>query len=477
MRRARLHLLRGIALSCLLLVSSAWGAERVALVIGNGAYASSPLRNPVHDAQLLRNSLQADGFEVTYLADADRGQMVRAIQTLGRQLTAIGKPAVGLFYFSGHGVQSEGHNFLLPVRASIQNEADLLPEAVEAEWVLKQMELAKNGLNIVILDACRNNPLPRATRDGLKGLATMQAPTGSVVAFATDAGSVAVDGKGDNSPYAAALARFMNQEGLELKSMFDQVAQSVYDATRNTSAPQTPVQTYKLTPVFYFRGATAIQSAPPPPQYDPRAAELALWQSAEHLRTAEAYRAYLAQYPHGQFSSMAQLQLAAVSRPAAASANFSSAAIAPASVQVCRLPTGDAQKTCERARQGFADAQNDFGDMYYYGRDVPQSDTEAVQWYRKAADQGFALGQANLGFMYDKGRGGLAQNYTDAVKWNRLAADQGFAHAQYNLGVEYENGTGVPMDRAEALKLYHLAAKQGDQDAQKRLQALGEPSP
>jgi uncharacterized caspase-like protein len=105
MHYARLHLFCGIALSCLLL-GPAWGQERIALVIGNGAYDSSPLPHPVSDALLLRETLTADGFVVTYLADADRSQMVHAIQTLGQQLSQQGQHGVGLFYFSGHGVHA-----------------------------------------------------------------------------------------------------------------------------------------------------------------------------------------------------------------------------------------------------------------------------------------------------------------------------------------------------------------------------------
>jgi formylglycine-generating enzyme required for sulfatase activity len=297
---------------------------RIALVIGNGAYDSGALANPVNDAQLLRDTLQGNGFTVTYLANADRGQMVRAIQALGQQLTRAGQAGVGVFYFSGHGVQSrDGHNFLLPVKGHINVEADLLPEAVDADWVLKQMEEAGNGLNILVLDACRNNPLPATSRSAAKGLAPMVAPAGSVVAFATRAGSVASDGSGDHSPYASAMARYMQQPGLELKAMFDAVARNVYDATKNTSVPQIPVQTYILTPTFYFRAA-AVQSVPATsstPAFDPRTAELALWQSVEKLGTADAYRAYLAQYPKGQFSSVAQLQLAALTRPVTASSS------------------------------------------------------------------------------------------------------------------------------------------------------------
>jgi formylglycine-generating enzyme required for sulfatase activity len=328
-----------------LLVSGvAPGATRFAVVIGNASYDNRPLPNPVHDAELLRDTLKADGFEVTYLPNADRGQMVRAIQTLGHQLAAGGTETVGLFYFSGHGVQFEGHNFLLPVRAGISSDADLLPEAVDAEWVLKQMELARNGLNILILDACRDNPLPARSRDALKGLASMQAPVGSVVAFATDAGSVATDGSGHNSPYAAALARYMREPGMELKAMFDAVAHSVYDATKSTRAPQTPVQTYKLTPTFYFRDGAQVQPAQASaPAFDPRAAELALWQSVQDLG-ADGLKEYLSKYPAGMFSNAARIRIAALARPASASSpgQASSAAASssarPGSAAVTAVP-------------------------------------------------------------------------------------------------------------------------------------------
>jgi formylglycine-generating enzyme required for sulfatase activity len=253
---------------CLLLLAAlriqADEPARIALVIGNGAYGNGALRNPVNDAQLLRDTLKADGFAVTYLADADRSQMVRAIQTLGQQLAARGSRAVGLFYFSGHGVQSDGHNFLLPVKASINSDADLLPEAVDAEWVLKQMEQAGNGLDILVLDACRDNPLPRGTKSETRGMGAMAGPPHSVLAFAADSGAVAYDYEDGthHSPYASALARYMQQPGLELKAMFDAVANSVYESTKSRRPPQIPVQTYKLVPSFYFNPG-AVRTSPP----------------------------------------------------------------------------------------------------------------------------------------------------------------------------------------------------------------------
>lgn len=250
--------MKGVLQILMMLAVLSWplhgvASQRVALVIGNATYQNAPLANPTNDAQLLKDTLKGLGFQVSYLENADRRNLVRAIQTLGQQLKTGGPETVGLFYFSGHGVQSDGHNYLLPVGTVIESEADLLPEAVDAEWVLAQMEQAGNGLNIVVLDACRNNTLMRNTRSGTRGLARMVAPVGSVVAFATDAGTVAYDGRGSrNSPYASALVRHMQRPGLELKAMFDEVAREVYAVTRSEAVPQVPVQIYKLAPTFYF---------------------------------------------------------------------------------------------------------------------------------------------------------------------------------------------------------------------------------
>jgi uncharacterized caspase-like protein len=242
------------------------GEQRIALVIGNSAYDSGTLANPVNDARLLRDTLQRDGFKVIYRENADRREMLDGVRELGDKLTAAGADGVGMLYFSGHGVQSQdGHNFLLPVKNSIRSQADLFPEAIDAEWVLRQMEEAGNLLDILVLDACRNNPLPATTRSMVKGLAGMSGPPHSVLAFAADSGNVAYDGKAGNanSPYAQALARYMRQPGLEMQAMFSEVARSVYASTKNEATPQIPIQTYKLTPIFYFR---------PGPEQGPRVA-------------------------------------------------------------------------------------------------------------------------------------------------------------------------------------------------------------
>ena len=258
-RMVRVLLAFAVTLLGLIQTGTASAETRIALVIGNGRYAAAPLTNPVNDAALIRDTLKGAGFTVRHVENADRGAMVRSIQALGRDLVSGGRDSVGLFYFSGHGVQSDGRNYLLPIGGRIDTEADLLPEAVDADWVLKQMEQAGNPLNIVILDACRNNTLAVASKSATKGLARMVAPVGSVVAFATDSGTVAYDGRGRNSPYAAALAKFMTEPGLELKAVFSAVGYSVFSETQSQSPPQTPVENYKLTPLFYFHPSAPLQ--------------------------------------------------------------------------------------------------------------------------------------------------------------------------------------------------------------------------
>ena len=177
------------------LVSPAKAVEtRVALVIGNSGYTDAPLANPVNDARLMVQTLKDLGFDVIERIDGDRETMVRATFELQDRLIDAGTNAVGLFYYAGHGVQVGGLNYLIPLNSHIEKEREVSTSALSAGFVLKQMEFAGNRMNFVILDACRNNPLTRTFRAATRGLARMQAPTGSLIAYSTGPGEVAVDG-------------------------------------------------------------------------------------------------------------------------------------------------------------------------------------------------------------------------------------------------------------------------------------------
>jgi hypothetical protein len=247
-----------VGLVWLVLASALAHAEtRIALVIGNGAYGSSPLLNPPNDAKLIGDTLAALGFEVVVRRDADQATMKRALQDFGARLEKGGADAVGLFYYAGHGVQLNGRNYLIPTKANIEREGDVEIEAVSADWVLEQMRYARNRLNIVILDACRNNPFVRSMRSADRGLAKMDAPAGTLIAYSTAPGDVAADGTGRNSPYTLALAQAMREVRQPVEQVFKRARVAVRSAT---SDQQTPWESSSLTGDFYF-----ASTAPPVP--------------------------------------------------------------------------------------------------------------------------------------------------------------------------------------------------------------------
>ena len=208
--------------------------KRLALVIGNGHYENSPLANPVNDATDIAQALRATGFEVILETDADRRRMDRAIREFGRRLREGG---VGLFYFAGHGLQIDGRNYLIPVGAVIESESDVRYGAVDAGFVLGKMEDAANGLNIIILDACRDNPFARSFRSSEKGLAKMDAPVGSILAYATAPGSVASDGGSRNGLYTSKLLKYLPEKGLKIEDLFKQVRREVLAESGGAQVP------------------------------------------------------------------------------------------------------------------------------------------------------------------------------------------------------------------------------------------------
>jgi len=241
---------------------------RVALVIGNGAYPDAPLRNPVNDARAMKSALEACGFEATLLADASKRDMENAIRDFGDR---IRNGAVGLFYFAGRGIQVKGINYLVPVGANLEREDEVVYQAVEAGQVLDKMDSAKNRLNIMILDACRNNPFSRNWRGGGdRGLAQVNAPTGSFIAFATAPGREAADGKGEHGLYTEALLAQLREPGLELEKVFKRTREKVMAASLGQ---QTPWESNSTVGDFCFvPAATATRTEPAPQSVQAREA-------------------------------------------------------------------------------------------------------------------------------------------------------------------------------------------------------------
>jgi formylglycine-generating enzyme required for sulfatase activity len=247
------------ALTALSSAAAVPAETRIALVIGNSEYSSGPLPNPANDAKMIGETLSSLGFEVIARRNADQNTMKRAIQEFGSRLEKGGPSAVGLFYYAGHGVQLNGRNYLIPTTAQIEREGDVEIEAVSADWVIEQMRYARNRLNIVILDACRNNPFTRSMRSVDHGLATMDAPAGILIAYSTAPGAVAADGSGRNSPYTEALSQAMRDLHEPVEQVFKHVRVGVMGAT---SGRQVPWESSSLTGDFYFAAAPGKTPAP-----------------------------------------------------------------------------------------------------------------------------------------------------------------------------------------------------------------------
>jgi len=224
----------------------AHGAKRTALVIGNGMYQTAPLKNPVNDAVDMANVLTSRGFEVTVKINADMRAMKSAVRAFGKQLrTGRG---VGLFYYAGHGFQLAGRNYLVPIGSEIQTESEAEFEAFDAGRILGQMADAGNDLNIVILDACRNNPFARSFRSSVTGLARMDAPKGSIIAYATSPGNLAADGDGRNGLYTKHLIRNIQEPALTVEQVFKNVRMAV---AAETASKQIPWESSSLMGDFY----------------------------------------------------------------------------------------------------------------------------------------------------------------------------------------------------------------------------------
>jgi len=236
--------------------------KQVALVIGNSAYANHPLRNPANDARAISSRLQALNYDVVSILDADHPALDRAIDQFASKL---GTDDVALYFFSGHGVQVGGENYLLPVDFDGQDEIDVRHDAVPAGRIQERMEQSGAQLNILILDACRNNPYRGWNRSGMRGLAPMSGVRGTFIAYATGPGRTASDGAGQNGLFTEHLLNALSLPGLALGELFDVVRERVDAASNGKQTPwvhSSVVGRYSFVP----GGALPIPVVNPGPQ-------------------------------------------------------------------------------------------------------------------------------------------------------------------------------------------------------------------
>ena len=223
--------------------------RRLALVVGNANYKIHPLKNPRNDADDISRSLRSSGFEVIDLRDASLQQMRNGVRQFGDRLI---NNDVGLVYYSGHGVEVKGRNYFIPVNADIMREDEIADQGLDVSLILEKMNTAGKGVNILIVDACRDDPFGRSFRSSSRGLAQMDAPRGTIIAYATSPGKVASDGdpRERNSPYTKNLVRAMQQPNKPIEQVFKEVRRAVQEETKNQ---QTPWENTSLSGDFYFR--------------------------------------------------------------------------------------------------------------------------------------------------------------------------------------------------------------------------------
>jgi Caspase domain len=298
------------ALALALLMSSPAKADkRVALVVGNSSYRSiTKLDNPRNDASLMAETLRSVGFELVggqALIDLDKASFDTAVQNFSNQLTAAD---VALFYYAGHGVQVRGSNYMVPVGANPAKEADVDFQMVDVALVLRQMEGSGTRLNLVILDACRNNPLAgRGLRSAGGGLAQMRAPEGTMISYATQPGNVAQDGDGGNSPYTKALAQTIRRAGLDVFQTFNEVGLAV---KRSTGGEQQPwVSSSPIDGKFYFVDAPAASTSPSAsaPSATNEAAQA--WSATKETTNPAVLEAFIQRYSASFYANLARGRL------------------------------------------------------------------------------------------------------------------------------------------------------------------------
>ncbi len=239
--------------------------NRIALVIGNANYAAvSPLPNPANDAREMTNFLGAAGFQVLQAVDLEQKAMLRTINRFAKLVAVSGPDTVALVFYAGHGLQLDGENYLVPVDAVIQREADVPLQAMRLADLMNSLSSMPMKTLIVMLDACRNNPFSEIKKSSGRGLAIVDAPSGALVSYSTAPGTEAQDGDGANSPYTTALLKVASEEGLPIEQALKRVRLAVNKAT---DKQQVPWESSSLTSEFSFfpseRGIVVVSKPVP----------------------------------------------------------------------------------------------------------------------------------------------------------------------------------------------------------------------
>ena len=293
-----------------LMIGSAFAQQkeqRVALVIGNSAYKQGPLRNPVNDARDMAARLRSLGFTVIERSNLGIKQIGSTLREFRAKLTP---GSVALVFYAGHGVQIKGENYLPAVDAEISGEEDVPNQSLAVRQIMDVLGDAKTRLNLVFLDACRDNPYARTFRTASRGLSKENAPSGTLISFATRPGSLAADGVGKNGLYTGALLLAMNDANRPIEQILKTVVTSVKAGSKNQ---QEPWMEGSIEGEFCFGDCTrVVQSVVPEMSAAQR--EDAFWADAKAAGNRDAFEAYLESYPKGRYVSLARANIARLSK-------------------------------------------------------------------------------------------------------------------------------------------------------------------
>ena len=462
-------------------LTSASAEKRIALVVGNSAYQNvTPLDNPANDASLMAETLRGLGFSLVgngARLNLDKMALDDAVQEFGRETQGAD---VALFYYAGHGVQVRGSNYLIPVNANPTREADVDFQMVDINLVLNQMQGSGTRLNLVILDACRNNPFGgRGLRSSEGGLAQIRAPEGTLISYATQPGSIAQDGSDGHSPYTTALATTIKRADLDIFQTFNEVGLEV---KRSTGGSQQPwLSSSPIDGRFYFvsPSGSAVSAFRERPEQQARLAEPSDPLPLDPVTDCDRLASNPSDPQHTR--SIFGLWINQIDIvPALAACNAAMAQfpnVARFAYQAGRVAFLQKDYLLARqlfqtaARAGYPASFVNLAVLYSHGYGVPADYAEARRWYDRAAAAGDPAALNGIGFLYEKGYG-VPADYAEARRWYDKAATAGSTGAMVNLGNLFQNGSGVSKDFGEARRWYEKASAAGDPGGMNNLGAL-----
>ena len=428
------HILKIFFLSALLLFGSRplFSEARNALLIANSSYKNfGSLATPVNEARDLKKSLVQLGFTVTIVENGSREKMLDSMADFEKTLKSKG--GIGFFHYGGHAVQVNGKNYLIPVDADIPDERRVATRSVDVDEIMASMVA---DTNIVILDACRNNPLPASSgRSATRGLVlTQEKPKNSIIVYSADAGKVAQDG---------VITPLLSQKILEKKSLYASLLDVRREVNRRTNGEQIPKNDDGLMTEVYLAGYELPQSN----TMDQNLPKKNL--NSQELQNSREEK----QNQNSNTKTGEEFY------------NLGSKALSEKNYN-------DAFKYFNQAlNQGYDYARTNIGFCYEYGYGVKVDKRKAVDFYKAAALDGEPYAQCNLGLMYQNGEG-ITKDFSEARKWYLKSAEQGQGRAMYCLGILYEFGAGVTMDKKEALSWYEKAASKNYENAKEKVASL-----